>query len=72
MTRTNRLLLTCALSVLGITAGCATANTPSPDTRSANSCPSGQILVCKGSDANSRVKDSRLNQKDICICREAN
>lgn len=55
--------------LLAIFAGCA-GNTPSPDTRSERDCPSGQVLVCKGSDANSRVKDSRLNEKDVCICRQ--
>lgn len=51
-----------------LVAGCA-GNTPSPDTRSDDDCPPGQVLVCKGSDANSRVKSSRLNEKDVCICR---
>jgi len=46
-------------------------NTPSLDTRSDHDCPAGQVLVCKGSDANSRVPGSKLNTKDICICREA-
>lgn len=30
----------------------------------------GQVLVCKGGSANSRVKDSKLNETDICICRQ--
>ena len=49
--------------------GCA-GNTPSLDTRSDSDCPAGQVLVCQGSDANSRVKDSRLNEKSVCICRQ--
>lgn len=57
------------LALAGLIAGCA-GNTPSPDTRSESNCPSGQVLVCKGSDANSRIKDSRLNEKDVCICRQ--
>lgn len=56
-----------AIAFLAVSA-CA-GNTPSPDTRSENDCPAGQVLVCKGGDANSRVKDSKLNEKDICICR---
>lgn len=57
------------LPAIALIAGCA-GNTPSPDTRSDNSCPAGQVLVCKGGDVNSRVKDSRLNEKDVCICRQ--
>lgn len=57
-----------AACLLPLIAACA-GNTPSPDTRSARDCPAGQVLVCKGSSANSRVPDSRLNEKDICICR---
>ncbi|MGB5354572.1 MAG: hypothetical protein WBM54_13890 [Woeseia sp.] len=52
----------------GLTA-CATSH-GAQDTRNSQSCPSGQILVCKGGDANSRVKDSKLNETDICICRQ--
>lgn len=61
---------TLAAALLAMTvAGCA-GNTPSPDTRSAEDCPAGQVLVCKGGEANSRVGDSRLNERDICICRQ--
>lgn len=55
------------LAVAGLLAGCA--NSPSSqDSRNAQRCPTGQILVCKGGDANSRVKDSKLNETDGCIC----
>jgi hypothetical protein len=56
------LLMLCA--AIGACAGMA----PSPDTRGEKDCPLGQVLVCKGGEANSRVKDSRLNENDICIC----
>ncbi len=57
------------LAALLALAGCA-ANSSATDSRSARDCPSGQVLVCKGSSANSRVEDSRLNEKDICICQQ--
>lgn len=65
----HKALTPALLPAVLLAAGCA-GNTPSIDTRSDTDCPAGQVLVCKGSDANSRVKDSRLNTKDICICRQ--
>lgn len=60
------LLLTAASSLL---AACA-SNTTAQDTLNEQRCPPGQVLVCKGGEANSRVKDSKLNETDICICRQ--
>jgi hypothetical protein len=50
-------------------AACA-GSTHAPDARDAERCPSGQVLVCTGGVANSRVKDSKLNESDICLCRQ--
>ena len=68
MTATSPRAMGCAIACLLL--GACAGNTPSADTRSERDCPAGQVLVCKGSSANSRVGDSRLNEKDICICRQ--
>ncbi len=57
------------LTVSGLLAACA-SNAPASDVAKERRCPPGQVLVCKGGDANSRVKDSELNTTDVCICRQ--
>lgn len=52
----------------GLAACASSAGTQ--DARNAQRCPSGQVLVCKGGETNSRVKDSELNRTDVCICRQ--
>lgn len=64
------LLINTSLLIIALLLSACAGNTPSLDTRSESNCPAGQVLVCKGSSANSRVKDSRLNEIDMCICRQ--
>jgi hypothetical protein len=65
--RSSVLILTIALNC-GL-AACASSS-GAQDARNAQRCPTGQVLVCKGGETNSRVKDSELNRTDICICRQ--
>ena len=65
--RTPRLLA--PLVAAALLSACA-GNAPDNDRLAQRQCPSDQVLVCKGGDVNSRVKDSKLNTKDVCICRQ--
>lgn len=65
-----RQVLTAVTAASGLVIAACAGNSPSLETRSDTDCPAGQVLVCKGGQGNSRIKDSKLNEADICICRQ--
>lgn len=67
ITATFNVLLTAAAALL--LAACA-GNAPSQRHLSDTDCPAGQVLVCQGGQGNSRIKDSKLNEPDLCVCRQ--
>jgi len=57
------------LAALGLLLTACAGNAPTQRALSDSDCPAGQVLVCQGGQGNSRIKDSKLNENDICTCR---